>query len=164
MKLKKILVPTDFSAAAEQALDYAADLARLGKGEIVLLFAVEPMYATPTDLYGASVAVGTLLTEQMELGRRHLAQLAAKVKRRRLRTTTKIETGTAWEVIVDQAAKTAADLIVMATHGYTGITHFLLGSVTEKVVRTAGCPVLTLRIPGTARSGRRSKVKTRRRR
>lgn len=154
MVLKRILVPTDFSPSADRALDHAIDLARPTKAQIIVLHVAEPVYAATADLYGASAAIATLLDEQIKTGRARLAQLAERLRRRRLRARTLLETGSPYQVIVDVARDVGADMVVMATHGRTGFAHLLLGSVTEKVVRTAACPVLTLRVAGGGRTRR----------
>jgi nucleotide-binding universal stress UspA family protein len=158
MPTKKILVPTDFSDAAVQALDHAVELARSMKAELVLLFVVEPVYyAAPADLYGASASLGAVLDEQRRAGREQLARLTARLQRRKLKVRAILATGIPHDVIVEMARKVRASMIVMATHGRTGLSHLLLGSVTERVVRTAECPVLTLRVAksGGARKSRR---------
>jgi nucleotide-binding universal stress UspA family protein len=145
MRTRKILVPVDFSEGAQAALDYAADLFAQG-GEIVVLHVVEPLYyATPADLYGGAANLGMLLDEQQRIAKQQLAKLAQRLAKRRLRVKTVFETGVPYQTILDTAKKLKVDLIVMATHGRTGLTHLLLGSVTEKVVRSASCPVLTVR-------------------
>ena len=146
MPIKKILVPTDFSDRALHALDYAIDLARLLRAELVVLFVVEPVqYASPADLYGASVNLSMLFEEQQRIGREQLTRLAQQLKSRRLEVQTVLETGVPYQAITETAQVLKADLIVMATHGRTGLSHIFLGSVAEKVVRSAACPVLTVR-------------------
>jgi len=163
MAIKRILVPTDFSEGSLQAIEYAIDLAQPTVAELIVLFVVEPVYyATPADLYGASANLAMLLEEQQRIGRAQLARLGKRLAQRRARFRTMIETGTPYQLITDTAAKLKADLIVMATHGRTGLSHVLLGSVTEKVVRTAACPVLTLRGRPAARKTRRTAARPRR--
>ena len=146
MPIKKILVPTDFSERALQALDYAIDLARLLRAELVVLFVVEPPhYASPADLYGASANLSMLFEEQQRMGQEQLARLARRLKSRRLKIETVLETGVPYQAITETAQALKADLIVMATHGRTGLSHILMGSVAERVVRSAACPVLTVR-------------------
>jgi nucleotide-binding universal stress UspA family protein len=146
MAIRRILVPTDFSDAAQNGLDYAVGLAKAFAAEVFLLFVVEPVYyATPADLYGASANLSMLLEEQKRIAREQIARLGRQIKRREVRFRSSIETGVPYEVITETARKQRCDLIVMATHGRTGLSHLLLGSVAEKVVRTATCPVLTVR-------------------
>jgi universal stress protein A len=168
MPIRRILVPTDFSPGAAQALDYAVDLARSFGAELVLLFVVEPVYyASPADLYGASANLSMLLDEQRRVGREQLDRFLAETRKRRVRCRGVVETGAPYETITGAAEKVAADLIVMATHGRTGLSHLLLGSVTEKVVRSSACPVLTLRRydrPAAGKSARRRSAPRRKRR
>ena len=149
MRIKRILVPVDFSPNAMRALDYALDFSKEFGAQISVLYVVEPIYYAVPDFSG-SPAMGQLLTEQMSSARSQLAQLERRYAKRRVKLRAFLQTGTAYEAIGETAKQVKADLIVMATHGRTGVTHLLLGSVAERVVRTAPCPVLTLR-PGQPR-------------
>ncbi|MGH7820477.1 MAG: universal stress protein [Candidatus Binatia bacterium] len=161
---KQILVPVDFSPPSREALDYAVALCRLGGAGVVLIHVIETIqYATPADLFGASANLGMLEEEQRRVAERELARVAARLTKRRIRTRTVIATGSPAQTIVNAARRLKVGLIVMATHGRTGLTHLLMGSVAEKVVRTSACPVLTLRpraraaAPGRSRGSRRRK-------
>ncbi len=146
MPIEKILLPTDFSDRAREALDYALDLAEPLQAELIVLFVVEPVYyASPADLYGASANLSMLLEEQQRIGGQELARLAEQLRSRNVKVRTVLETGVPYQLITQTAEAQKADLIVMATHGRTGLAHLLMGSVTEKVVRSAACPVLTVR-------------------
>jgi len=145
MALKHILVPIDFSTVSLNALEYAIEFAKPFEAELVVLFAVEPVYyATPADLYGPSANVGMLMEEQQRLGKEQLARLSAQLAKRKVRHRTVMQTGTPHEAITNAAKRVKADLIIMATHGRTGLTRMLIGSTAERVVRTAPVPVLTL--------------------
>lgn len=155
MKIKRILVPVDFSDASLQAVDHAVDLAKLTRAELIVLFVVEPVYyAAPADLYGPPANLGVLLEEQQRVGRDQLDRLCRRLEQRGHKCRVLLRTGVAYREIVGTAAKVKADLIVMSTHGRTGLTHVLLGSVSEKVVRLAACPVLTVRAAKPARRRR----------
>ena len=146
MPLKRILVPVDFSDASLGALDYAVELAQTAGSELTVLFVVEPVYyATPADLYGASANLSMLLEEQQRIGREQLESLGRQLKRRKVKFRTQLESGIPYQVIVERAEKLKADLIVMPSHGRTGLKRILIGSVAERVVRLAHCPVLVLR-------------------
>jgi len=146
-KIKRILVPVDFSPASLKALDYAADFAQPLGADLSVLFVIEPIYYAVPDLAGAAAgtAVG-LLEEQRASGKRQLERLQARYAKRRIKLRTLMQTGTPYQTIVDAAKSLKANLIVMSTHGRTGVSHLLLGSVAERVVRSATCPVLTIRV------------------
>lgn len=145
MAIERILVPVDFSTVSMQALEYAIDFAQPLDAEIVVLFVVEQFYyATPADLYGPSVNVGMIAEEHQRAGRAQLEQLSKQLAKRKVRARTVMLTGTPYQGIVSAAKRVKADLIVMATHGRTGLTRMLIGSTAERVVRTAACPVLTV--------------------
>lgn len=147
MKIKKIVVPVDFSKHSLKALDYAVEFAKTFKAELHLLFVIEPVaYATPTDFYaGMASQLSSLITEQRRSAASQLAQLQAKLKKKGVNAKTILRSGIAYQEIVDGAKKLKADLIIHATHGRTGLSHLVMGSVAERVVRSAPCPVLTLR-------------------
>lgn len=146
MKLTRILVPTDLSPASLSALEYAGELARPFNAEVVVLFVVEPIvYATPSDLYGAAADLGTVLQEQERSGRAQLLKIQARYRKKLPKLRAVQQTGTPYLVITTAAKKLKADMIVMSTHGRTGLSHLFLGSVAEKIVRTSPCPVLTVR-------------------
>lgn len=145
MPIKQILVPVDFSEVSMQALDYAVELSKGFNAAVAAVFVVEPMYyAAPPTAYGAATQVAMLLDDQRKLGREQLGKIAARLTKRGVKCRTVLQEGTAYERIADTAKRLKADLIVMSTHGRTGLSHLLMGSVAEKVVRLAPCPVLTL--------------------
>lgn len=144
---KHILVPTDMSEGAEEALDYACELAKSFGATVHLLHALAlPTLGVPE--------LGVALTSNVidSLMRENQAALQQIADRKRHQATfgaVLLKTGDARDVINQTAKEIAADLIVMGTHGRRGVSRALLGSVTESVVRTAPCPVLTVR-PHTA--------------
>ncbi|HUI28160.1 MAG TPA: universal stress protein [Candidatus Kryptonia bacterium] len=137
MTIKRILVPIDFSEPSLAGLDYAVELSRRLNAALVVILVLEV-------LYYAAENVGRLLEEQRRLAEVDLARLADRFARRGVELETVLETGLPAQAIVETARKRDVDLIVMATHGRTGFSHLLMGSVAEKVVRTAQCPVLTV--------------------
>jgi len=146
MKIKRILVPVDFSKQSRKALDYAIELARPTAAQVVALFVVEPIYYAEPDLAGAvGSTVGGLLEQQRSGAEKQLARLRARLAKRCIKLRTLLQEGTPYQAIVDTARTIKADLIVISTHGRTGLSHLLMGSVAERVVRTATCPVLTIR-------------------
>lgn len=140
---KNILVPTDLSAGAEEALDYACELARKFDATVHLLNVISiPALGVPElGVAMASTVIDSIIKDN-EDAMNALAQkkcVQAKLGQVLLRT------GDARDVILLTARELGVDLIVMGTHGRRGVSRALLGSVTETVVRTAPCPVLTVR-------------------
>jgi nucleotide-binding universal stress UspA family protein len=152
MAIKRILVPIDFSKDSLKALAYATDFAASFGARIALLHVVEPIYyATPTDIYTASANIAPLLDQQRRAAEQQFARIVAGMEKKGRRIQATIKTGAPSQVIVDSAKKDRADLIIMATHGRTGLAHLFMGSVAEKVVRSAACPVLTVRGKGSSK-------------
>ena len=146
MAVKRILIPVDFSDDSLNALAYARDLAVASAPELVVLHVIEPVYyAAPTDLYATSPNLALLLDEQRKAAKTQLARIAGGLEKKGVRVRTILKTGSPAQVIVDTAKSVKADLVVVSTHGRTGLAHMVMGSVAEKVVRGASCPVLTVR-------------------
>ena len=141
----RILVPTDFSAPSDAALEYARTLAGKFGASLHLLHVVEDQFVTGS--FGADMFVpntpGTLSYLLSEAHDRMAHRISTK-DRSRLRATTEVIVGRAARTITSYAADNGYDLIVMGTHGRTGLAHVLMGSVAEHVVRDAACPVLTV--------------------
>lgn len=147
MQLKTIVVPTDFSAYAEQAFTWALGLATDHKAKIVLMHAVPPTtyFAFPETMYLTDFA--KLEEEVMADARNRLVDFVARKGTPGATVETRVVVGEAvWE-ICQVATQEQAELIVMGSHGRTGLSHVLLGSVAERVVRHAPCPVLVVRLP-----------------
>ncbi|MBI5774259.1 MAG: universal stress protein [Verrucomicrobia bacterium] len=142
-KLKKILVPVDFSACSRKALKYALTFAEVFRAELVLVHVVQEHYF-PGAEFGA-MDFPILLSQLKESAGRELQALVQQEIADRLPVLTVIRTGQPANEIVEAARKAQADLIVIATHGHTGLKHVFLGSTAESVVRHAPCPVLTVR-------------------
>lgn len=144
--IKTVLCPIDFSADAYNALDYAADFARQGNGRLILLHVVDnpltEMYGPRGATYYAEVDHAIEKSKEMlaEAARTHAADVPYDLV---------VKHGNPYEEILKLAAEQNADMIVMSTHGRTGPKRLVIGSVAEKVVRTAPCPVFTVR-HGTA--------------
>ena len=145
-EIKKILVPIDFSDYSKSALNYAADFAQLFKAELVLIYVVEPVIYPP-DFSMGQIAVPSMDIEMDKRAKEELDNLAKKQIPKELKTNIIVKTGKPFIEIIDTAAEIEADLIIIATHGHSGVEHMLFGSTAEKVVRKAPCPVLTLRDP-----------------
>jgi nucleotide-binding universal stress UspA family protein len=142
--IKRILVPVDFSEPALRALDYAVEF---GRGpELTVLHVIEPVYYPMAgDVSGVGYDMTIVYQELERAARQQLSRIAAKLRARRVRARTLLCVGAPHRAIVETAKKLKADLIVMSTHGRTGLSHAVMGSVAERVVRTAACPVLTVR-------------------
>lgn len=146
IRVQRILFATDFSNCAKQAMEHALYLASKASAELHMLHAIvlhedDPHNAAAhlTDLADVQRQLEKLATEEMK------AELGTR-KPKEVRVTMAQERGiSASQVILDYANGNAIDLIVMGTHGRQGLGHFFLGSVAEKVVRLAHCPVLTIR-------------------
>lgn len=142
--LKNILVATDFSEPSGVAMAYGRDLARSYNAQLHLVHIVEDVMMRYSSEVG--FAVPQLQADIEEAARRDLAAMITDDDRRSLRVVPVVETGVnIAEAVVKYAKDNAIDLIVTGTHGRGAVKHFLMGSVAERVVRSAPCPVLTVR-------------------
>ena len=137
---KRILVATDFSDGSNEAFEEAIEIARPTGAEIEVLHVIEPFEELSFDVTRFDADPGALYAMVDRL----LSERAARVGAAGLRGTTKIVEGNAVVEIIKRGRDIGADLVVVGTHGQTGIAHAMLGSVAEKVVRRATCPVLTV--------------------
>ena len=142
LKIKQILVPIDFSECSKKGLRYAIALAREHKAAITLAYVVPGI--SMLGEYGG-IDYASLNKEMRESADRELATLAVDEIRGVVPSDTAVRTGSPAGEIVSIAKTLPADLIVISTHGRTGLKHALLGSVAERVVQTAMCPVLVVR-------------------
>lgn len=147
--LKKILVATDFSEPSEAALAYGRELARSFSAKLTVLYVVEDVLTRAYGIDGGVVMSDPDLQAQIEeASRKQIDASISDEDRRELKAEgTIVVSNTPAAAIVSYARDAAIDLIVMGTHGRGGVAHLLMGSVTERVVRTAPCPVLTVRHP-----------------
>ena len=144
LELKQILVPIDFSDCSKKALQYALPLAKQHGAALTLAYVMPrvPYSAGEYDAVGYA-ALGIELRSARE---EDLAVFAAQEIRGDVPTKTVVPWGEPTREIVKLAQSLPADLIVISTHGRTGLTHVFLGSVAEHVVRHAPCPVLVVRV------------------
>ncbi len=142
--IKKILCPVDFSPGAKAALTYAEDLAKRVGAELYLVHAYEnPVYVLPMSGYvGPTAEILSGIRQQID---NEMARWKQDVAKQGLGVRADVLEGAPYRVVLDAAAEYKPDLIVMGTHGRTGIAHVVIGSVAERVVRMATCPVLTVR-------------------
>jgi nucleotide-binding universal stress UspA family protein len=147
--LRRILVATDFGPASDTALRYGRELAGRFGAELHLLHAVGNVYRAAANGYGGGISVPPNLQEDIERSAKtQLDGLLSEEDRREFHPTVEVVThDTPAYAIVDYARTHKIDLIVLGTHGRGAFAHLFMGSVAERVVRTAPCPVLTLRNP-----------------
>ena len=143
---KRLLVPIDFSEHSLNALTLARKLAQSLDAELLLLHVVEPAYrAGGGDVYVTGPQGAVLLKEQLRMAGAQLNGLAADLKKEGCRCRTLLKRGVPARIIAAAARQNGAQLIIMGTHGRTGLRRVLLGSVAECMVRTASCPVVVVR-------------------
>jgi nucleotide-binding universal stress UspA family protein len=145
--IKKILVATDFSPCARAALDAAVELAAPLQASILLLH----VYAVPTEVLpdGSILSLDGLAVERIERALDdELCDERRRAQRRGVAIAVEHADGQPAEVILRRAAEEHIDLIVAGTHGRRGLKRLVLGSVAERVLRTASCPVLVVRERG----------------
>lgn len=145
IKLSRILVPIDFSEHSKKALQYAIPFAEQFKASIDLLYVVEPTIY-PADFSFGQVGFPNVEDELRQRGAEELNALIAKEIGKRVPAKQVIRTGKAFYEIREYAREESMDLIIIATHGHSGVEHVLFGSTAEKVVRHAPCPVLVVRM------------------
>ncbi len=147
--IQHILVAHDFGETAQTALLYALDLAEMLKARVTVVHAYEiPVYGFPEGLAFAPDVTGRIET----VSRQALEGIVQRASRPAVRVDGLLRQGPAWSEVSAAAHEAKADLIVIGTHGRRGFAHALLGSVAEKVVRTAPCPVLTVHGENKSRS------------
>jgi nucleotide-binding universal stress UspA family protein len=140
---KKILVPLDGSELAKKGLEEAEKLAKIFDSEIIL-FQVVPFM----PIYGSPELVTPLIVDekQKEVSEKYLSNLTEELKKKGFKVASMVKTGQQVALeIIDFAKESGTDLIVMCTHGRSGITRWVLGSVTHKVLTRAETPILLLR-------------------
>lgn len=143
LRLKKILVPIDFSPPSKNAFNYAVRFAEEFGGELTLLNVLEP--ASMTGYMAIPEATAFVEGDIVAAGK-NLRSLIASVRNGKIeRPHWKVRAGIPSHEIVEVAREMDVDLIIVATHGYTGWKHFCIGSTAERVVRAAPCPVLVVR-------------------
>jgi universal stress protein A len=133
-RIGNILVPVDFSECAQTAVPQF-------QAEVTLVHVVEQIIY-PGDWMYPPLAMSDFAAEKRD---QVLEKMQALVSEPSGKVNYVVRVGRAWQEVTDLAKETNADLLVLATHGYTGLKHVLLGSVAEKIVRHAPCPVLTVR-------------------
>lgn len=144
--VKNILLPTDFSPCAKHALQYALSLATLFKAKLHILYVVPKMNVS-ISAGGVMYPVFKVYEDMEEKAKKKMHHLIPKRFLEQIEINNIIVRGTPYVEIIKVAKKQNIDLITIATHGRTGISHALMGSTAERVVRKAPCPVLTIKHP-----------------
>ena len=147
IQIKKILCPVDFSESSDHALLYAMAFAETQQAELLLVHVMD--YAAFDVLeYPAAFEFSSQINEKMkEIYQEKLQELAEKQRSEYSQVSSRLCTGSPFLEIVNVAREEGVDMIVMGTHGRSGLAHVFMGSVAEKVVRKAPCPVLSVKHP-----------------
>jgi universal stress protein A len=145
IEIKTILAPTDFSEHSARALRYACRLAERLGSELRLLHVLSEILPAGPDPLLMPVMPTEYYTESEGKAHETLERMLDSTWGRPASVVTAVQWGSPVETIVRYALDNRVDLIVIATHGRTGLSHVLLGSVAERIVREAPCPVLTIR-------------------
>jgi universal stress protein A len=142
--IRSILVPIDFSVHSKNALKYAIPMAVQFGAMLHLIYVVEPTIY-PADLGFGQVVLPGVEDELRQKGADELKALIEKEIGGRVEATATVRTGNPHHEILSEAEEKEVDLIVVATHGHSGVEHMLFGSTADRIVRHAHCPVLTVR-------------------
>lgn len=143
-EIRSILVPIDFSVHSKNALKYAVPLAEKFGASLHLVYVVEPTIY-PADLGFGQVVLPGVEEELREKGEGELEALMHREIGQRLKATAAVRTGNPHQEILREAEEKGVDLIVVATHGHSGVEHMLFGSTADRIVRRSKVPVLTIR-------------------
>ena len=147
IRLQKILLPTDFSKYSTAATQYACELATKFAAELHVLHTLE-LHLTSTPEFGLGLAIPKYINECRAAAEKSLAGVLDPKWSAGRKVIQAVIEGSPKVAIIRYAREHDIDLIVLATHGRTGFPHVIMGSVAENVVRTAPCPVLTVRPEG----------------
>src|SRR5262245_28532006 len=145
--LKQILVPTDFSKHSQVALTYSSAFAEKFGAEMHLLHVVQDLALFIPDMVTVTPPLAPNVEQLTAAVRAAFDRLVAENQLARFKVVREVREGAPFYEIIRYAKEKDVDLIIMGTHGHSGLVHVLMGSVAEKVVRKAPCPVLTVRHP-----------------
>ncbi|HEX9661497.1 MAG TPA: universal stress protein [Candidatus Binatia bacterium] len=145
-QIRRILYATDFSKASARALDEAVRLAKQNHAELLVVHVIEPVgqYAAGEDFGGAELYMKIEEAAEQD-AQRSMQKLMRKLQQARVKAKSLLLKGLAYEQIVKTARSRKANIIVIGTHGRTGLSKLFMGSVAGRVVSLASCPVLTVR-------------------
>lgn len=144
-RIRRIMHATDFSSASKRALDTAVEFAKQNKAELLLVHVLVPNVSYPADSYADPAFYVELERATRRQARSSLERLVTTLHRAKVKVKGLLLKGSAHNQIVRAAKNRRADLLVIGTHGRTGISKLLMGSVAGRVVSEASCPVLTVR-------------------
>jgi nucleotide-binding universal stress UspA family protein len=147
MEIKTILFPTDFSQGARAAMEYAVALARDYKARLILLYVIQDISIAEWYI-PSSISAADLVEDMQRSAEREIDKLGIEIAGAVATVEKLVVRGVPFVEIIRTAKERKADIIVIGTHGRTGIDHMLFGSTAEKVVRKSSCPVLTVRMAG----------------
>jgi nucleotide-binding universal stress UspA family protein len=147
MDIKTILFPTDFSQGARAAMEYAVALARDYKAKLILLYVIQDISIAEWYI-PSSISAADLVEDMQRSAEREIDKLGIEIAGAVATVEKLVVRGVPFVEIIRTAKERKADMIVIGTHGRTGIDHMLFGSTAEKVVRKSSCPVLTVRMSG----------------
>lgn len=144
-RTRKILYATDYSKASNRAFEEAIRIAKQNNAELLVLHVLEPIpYAAGEEFGGAELYMRLEDATKRE-AQNSMAKLMSRLQKNKLKAKSLLLRGSAYDQIVKAAKSNRADMIVIGTHGRTGLSKLFMGSVATKVVSTATCPVLTVR-------------------
>ena len=144
-RIRRVLHASDFSRASRAAFDKAVDMARANRAELLLVHVLTPVMPIMGDGYVSPKTYEDIEASTKAAGQKGLASLVAKARKSGVRVKGLLTDGVTHEAIIRTAKSRRADLLVVGTHGRTGLKKFLLGSVAGRAVAMAPCPVLTVR-------------------
>ena len=147
MQIRTILFPTDFSQGARVAMDHAVSLARDYNAKLILLYVIQDISISEWYI-PSSLSVADLVEDMQKSSWQEMEVWSAEASSNIKDIVKIVLRGVPFVEIVKTAREKSADMIVIGTHGWTGIDHILFGSTAEKVVRKSPCPVLTVRMAG----------------
>jgi len=146
MEFKKIVFTTDFSESAHFAMPFAVDIAQKYDAELTLVHVIEPI-VTPVDFAWGTYNYPDIEKQVNSYAEDSIKKLVEQEIPPSVKTHVVILFGKPWREVISYAKENASDLIVIATHGLSGLSHAIYGSTAEKVIRKSPCPVLTIRHP-----------------
>lgn len=144
LKIDRILVPVDFSEYSKMALDYSIEFSKKFNSELILIYVIEPI-VYPSDFGLGQIPINQVDFEIQSKAEEELKKLVEEKVPADVKASHVVKTGKPFLEIINAAKELNCDLIIIATHGHTGIEHILFGSTAEKVVRKSPVPVLTVR-------------------